>query len=145
MNGTNADTDTVSTTPSAHGRWFEGINPPSRSCVAVPLPVGCWVELDLVAVRGSGAALLREGSACERRQVTLTRVEKYTKLLLGRHKTCADAVSNHVTLRWVDNNVSPSPCTVWFVALAPPLVWVYVNRLYTVYSCSIVDVFQYLL
>lgn len=39
--------------------------------MSVPLPAGCSVMLDVVALRGSGDALAKEGAACAHRQVGL--------------------------------------------------------------------------
>ncbi|CBN78880.1 conserved unknown protein [Ectocarpus siliculosus] len=65
-------------------KWFEGENPPSRSCVSVPLPLGCSVMLDLVALRGSGEALAKEGAACAQRQVLHVRsISSWAPVCIG--------------------------------------------------------------
>ncbi|CAN0334056.1 unnamed protein product, partial [Hapterophycus canaliculatus] len=65
-------------------RWFQGENPPSRSCVAVPLPPGCFVMLDVIALRGSGEALAREGAACSQRQVLHVRsISSWAPVCIG--------------------------------------------------------------
>ncbi|CAN0159193.1 unnamed protein product [Ectocarpus sp. 4 AP-2014] len=65
-------------------KWFEGENPPSRSCVSVPLPPGCFVMLDLVALRGSGEALAKEGAACAQRQVLHVRsISSWAPVCIG--------------------------------------------------------------
>eukprot|EP00903_Cladosiphon_okamuranus_P015964 g14746.t1 len=65
-------------------KWFQGENPPSRSCVAVPLPPACSVMLDMVALRGSGEALSKDGAACTQRQALHVRsISSWAPVCIG--------------------------------------------------------------